>query len=477
MKSSRYPFARGIAFAMLLSMSGTQALAEQKTPPPPGPPRPIAVPPITEQKLANGLTVVMAPTKGIPKFTAVLSVRAGAATARESMPGVSQMAAGVLSEGTATRSSKQIREELRSMGASLGSGSDSDITTVSGSALSEFSERYFALMSDVIQHPAFPDSEVALAKENTIEGLKQQRSDPNFLGNEQLVKAIYGNHPYSFVTATEEQIGKIARADLQKFASTYYVPSNAFLVIVGDIDPAKTLAEVTKAFGSWAGPVAPVETIADPPMREKRQIIFVNRPDSIQSTIFVGNATFPRKAPDYYSVRTANIIYCGSFYSRLTKNIREDKGYTYSPNSSLNTSEKSGSFVVSAAVRNEVTGPTLLEIFYELDKMRVLPVTDEELSSAKTFSKGSFSIELANQGALAFRINSIYAFNLQKDFISTFGSKIDALTAADLERAAAKYFDTYRCAVVVVGDWEKVKDQVTPFGAVTVYDANGKQLN
>jgi predicted Zn-dependent peptidase len=203
----------------------------------------------------------------------------------------------------------------------------------------------------------------------------------------------------------------------------------------------------------------------------------VNRPGSVQSTIYVGNASIPRKDKDYFAIRTANTIYGGSFYSRLTRNIRESKGYTYSPFSSSNTQAKTGSFQAGAFVRNEVTGPTLLEILYELDRMRVAAVTDEELNSAKEYSTGNFSVELASQNGLAGRINTIYTYELDKSFINDFRSKIEALTTADIQRVAAKYFDTYRAAIVIVGDWEKVKDQVTPFGDVTMYDAEGNIIS
>jgi hypothetical protein len=220
------------------------------------------------------------------------------------------------------------------------------------------------------------------------------------------------------------------------------------------------------------------QPVENPPLpkRDKRQIYFVNRPGSIQSAIFIGNVSIPRKDQDYFAIRTADTIYGGSFYSRLTRNIRETKGYTYSPFSSSNTRAKTGSFVAGAFVRNEVTGPTLLEIFYELDRMRVLPVSDEELSAAKEYSNGNFSVELASQFGLAGRINTVYTFDLDKNFINDFRPKIEALTTADIQKAAAKYFDTYRAAIVIVGDWDKVKDQVTPFGDVTMYDADGNVI-
>lgn len=457
-----------------LTLLITPALAQQKTPPPPGPARPLNLPKITEKKLANGLTVVLAPLPNVPKVSSILTFRAATtASDRDKHPGIAQIAASVANEGTDTRTSKQLKEELRSIGGSLSLGSDADSTTMSASSLSEFSAKLFALMSDVAQHPSFPDNEVKLAQENTIQQIRAGRADPGFLVNERFQKAVFGAHPYSFVVPDEKSISALTRADLRAFVTKYYIPNTSHLVVVGDIDVDKTFAEIEKAFGSWKSGTAPAEENPPVPKRDKRQIYFVNRPGSIQSAIYIGNASIPRKDKDYFSLRTADTIYGGSFYSRLTRNIRETKGYTYSPFSFSSTRAKTGSFLAGAFVRNEVTGPTLLEIFYELDRMRVLPVTDEELSAAKEYSTGNFSVELASQFGLASRINSVYTFDLDKSFINDFRPRIEALTPADIQKAAAKYFDTYRAAIVIVGDWEKVKDQVTPFGEVTMYDVEG----
>ena len=459
---------------LAILLLATTAFAQQKTPPAPGAARPLNLPKITEKKLPNGLTVVLAPLHNVPKVSAILTFRsATTASDRDAHAGIAQIAATVANEGTDTRTSKQIKEELRSIGGTLGLGSDADSTTMSASSLSEFSSRLFELMSDVAQHPSFPEAEVKLVQGNTIQQIHAGRADANFLVNERFQKAVFGNHPYSFVVPDEKSINALTRNDLRAFVTKYYIPNAAYLVVVGDIDVDKTFAEIEKAFGSWKSGTVPPDDNPPVPQRDKRQIYFVNRPGSVQSAIYIGNVTFPRKDKDYFAIRTANTIYGGSFYSRLTRNIRESKGYTYSPFSSSNTQLKTGSFVAGAFVRNEVTGPTLLEIFYELDRMRVLPVTDEELNAAKEYSTGNFSVELASQLGLAGRISTIYQYDLDKNFINDFRPKIEALTTADIQKVAAKYFDTYRAAVVIVGDWEKVKDQVTPFGDVTIYDAQG----
>ena len=467
----------GVLTILLALVFAPSLRAQQTTPPPPGPARPLNLPKITERQLANGLTVILAPLQNVPKVTAQLTIRVGQATGREKHPGVAQLAASVANEGTETRTSKQIKEELRSIGGSLNLFTDADATTLFSSSLSEFSPKLFDLISDVIQHPAYPENEVTLAKENSIQGIRAGRADPNFLASERFQKAIFGTHPYSFFVADEKSINALTRADLKEFASTYYAPNNSFLVVVGDFDPDAMFGQIEKAFGSWKNHAVPVEQIAQPPTRDKRQIYFINRPDSVQSAIYIGNVSIPRKDKDYFAIRTANTIFGGSFYSRLTRNIREQKGYTYSPFSSSNTQAKAGSFLTGAFVRNEVTGVTLLEMFYELDRMRVAPVTDEELAAAKAYSTGNFSVELSSQAGLAGRISTVYLYELPKSFIEDFRPRIEGLTPADIQRAASKYFDTYRAAIVIVGDYEKVKDQITPFGDVTLLDAEGNVIS
>src|SRR4030095_15193480 len=248
-------------------------------------------------------------------------------------------------------------------------------------------------------------------------------ANPSFLVSERFQKAVFGNHPYAFVVPDEKSISALTREDLKSFVAKYYIPNTSHMIVVGDIDVDKTYAEIEKAFGTWKSGTVPPDDNPPVPTRDKRQIYFVNRPGSIQSGIYIGNVSIPRKHADYFAIRTADTIYGSSFYSRLTRNIRESKGYTYSPFSSSNTQAKTGSFLAGAFVRNEVTGPTLLEILYELDRMRVLPVEDEELKAAKEYSTGNFSVELASQSGVAGRRNTFLHAQLDKSFINDFRPK------------------------------------------------------
>src|SRR5713101_2063355 len=298
---------RPIAVCLLALFVAAPLAAQQKTAPPPGPERPLNLPKITEKKLSNGLTVVLAPLPNVPKVTAILTFRSATnATDRAKHPGIAQIAASVANEGTDTRTSKQIKEELRSIGGSLSLASDADSTNMSATALSEFSTRLFDLMSDVTQHPAFPENELKLAQDNTIQQIRAGRADPNFLVNERFQKAVFGNHPYSFVVPDEKSINALTREDLRNFVAGYYIPNSSHLIVVGDIDPIKTLAEIEKAFGTWKSGSVPAEENPPVPVRDKRQIYFVNRPGSIQSGIYIGNVSIPRKDNDYFAIRTAN---------------------------------------------------------------------------------------------------------------------------------------------------------------------------
>ena len=454
------------------SLAALPLMAQVQTAPPqPSPMKPTQWPKLDERKLDNGMTVVLVPLPNVPKITAKLLFLAGSGADLKMHPGIAQFTARVLTEGTASRSSKQLRDDLRSIGGDITATVDSDATTVSGSALSEFAPRLFELLGDVVRHPSFPSAEVELARNNFLSEIEESRSQPEFVASEQISKAVFGNDPYGFTLPQPANVSALKREDLKHYAATWYAPNNATLIVVGDLDPNAAFAAVTKSFGSWAKVELPKVPPSAPAKREKRQITFIDRPGSVQSVIVIGALAPPRKDPDYIPLRTANMVYGGAFYSRLTRNIREQKGYTYSPFSSADTRRRAGIFYAQASVRNEVTGPAILEMLYELDRMRVSPVTDEELQSAKTFSNGTLALEMETQSGFANRIASIYTYGLSRDFLPTFGTKLNALTPADIQRVAAKYFDTYRGAIVIVGDFSKVKDQVAPFGDVTVATA------
>lgn len=454
---------RGLFAALLLTALPLAAQA-----PAPSPMKPTQWPKLDERKLDNGMTVVLVALPNVPKVTAKLVFLAGRATDAKLHAGIAQLTARVLTEGTETRTSKQLKDELRNIGGDIGTATDADSTSVNGSSLSEFAPKLFELMADVVRHPSFPAAEVELARNNFLQEIEEQQASPEFLVSEQLFKSVFGSDPYGFTLPPPASVKELKRDALKHYAATWYAPNNATLIVVGDLQADSAFSEVKKSFNSWAKVELPKQEYPAVKKREKRQIYFVDRPGSVQSVIAIGALGPPRKDPDYLAIRTADTIFGSSFYSRLTRNIREAKGYTYSPFSTADTRRHAGIVYCQAAVRNEVTGPTILEMLYELDRMRVAPVTDEELQSAKVYSNGTLSLEMETQAGLANRISTIYTYGLSRDFLPTFSTKLNALTAADIQHASAKYFDTYHGAIVIVGDYSKVKDQVAPFGDMTL---------
>src|ERR1700681_3428435 len=236
------------------------------------------------------------------------------------------------------------------------------------------------------------------------------------------------------------------------------------------------LVEIERIFGTWA-PVA-VTTPPNPPLPalRGRHVHLVHLPESVQAQVFVGNMAITRKHPDWVKLGLTNSLYGGAFNSRLVMNIREDKGYTYSPRSGVNPLRQHGYFSVSAAVRNDVVAASLTEIFYELDKLRALPVPELELADARNYLTGVFSMGLATQEGLLGQLATVALNELPDDYLETYREKVRALTPADLLATARKYFDSANMQIVVVGDRSQIENQARLFGDLEVYDVHGAPL-
>jgi predicted Zn-dependent peptidase len=277
------------------------------------------------------------------------------------------------------------------------------------------------------------------------------------------------------VSETAESINAVNRERLGTFHHDYYRPNNAFLLVVGAVDPQQVFAAATKAFGSWAK----VQTAPAPqkpqPTIEGRRIVFVQRPNSVQSSIAVGNLTVRRSDPRWYEMQVANTIFGGAFNSRIVRNIREDKGYTYSPSSLFQAFTQAGFYKFAADVRNEVTGPTLTEVFKEIDKFKAEGSSGDELNGAKQYMRGLFAFQSASQAGLSAVLNGVYLYGLPKDYPETFRARVSAVTPEQVKAGANLLFGG-GSVVVVVGDWTKVKDQLSGYQDITFLDITGKPI-
>jgi predicted Zn-dependent peptidase len=459
---------------IVIALSAIGAAAQDR--PAVGPERPFQLAPRVEKTLPNGLRVIVTRQTSVPKVSITLTVLSGYSSDPADLTGLASLTADLIQEGTKTKTSRQIRRDVFGMGGSLSAAASQDFTSVSVRGLSEFAPRLMELTADVAMNPTIPEDEVAILKQQHLQGVSQQKASPQFLANRTFRTALFGQHPYARTSETEASLNAMDRARLVAFHRDHYRPNNAFLLIVGDIDPNAMIAAAEKAFGGWARGDVAAPAFAAPPALNGRRVYFVQRPNSIQSSIAVGNIVVKRSDPRWYELTVANTIYGGAFNSRIVRNIREEKGYTYSPQSAMTGFGDAGFYRFAADVRNEVTGATLTEVFKEIDKLRAEGSDGAELQGAKAYLRGLFPIQTATQTGLSGTLNNVYVFGLPKDYPETFRAKIAAVSPDQVKSASSTLLGSENSVIAIVGDWAKVKSQLTAYTNITFLDTDGKTI-
>lgn len=428
--------------------------------------RPLPVPSVTRERLPNGLELWLVPRAGLPKVAMTLALRGGRASDPEGLAGLSDLLSATMKEGAGKRSARQIAEELQAIGGELSVSTGSDAFYLGASSLSSGAPRLLELLASVALAPAFPAEEVELAKENAREELEVAESTPEFLASRAFASAVYGAHPYRFVAAGRETIAKATPELLRAEHARRFRPDQAILVVVGELDAASTKAAVAKAFGAWKAPAGPPPPLPPSPPARAREILLVDRPGSVQSTVVAGRPGPSLSDPDWHDVLVANTIFSEAFSSRLVTNIREQKGYTYSPSGSFTARRAGGLLEVRADVRNEVTAATLLEVFYELDRLAATSPTDAELEAALRYQAGLHLLRNQVRGAVASTLARYWVNGLPPEALAEFVPKVNAVTAERVRAAGRKHFLSSTQTVVVVGDAKEVRPQLELWGAV-----------
>ncbi|HET8966265.1 MAG TPA: pitrilysin family protein [Candidatus Acidoferrum sp.] len=455
----------------------TQAPRTSSTVPALAPEREVRWPQRTKAKLANGLEVILVEAHTIPKFHGELFFRSGNAAAADRGVSLAEMTATMVRTGTAKSTSREIEERLRGLGADLSVSAGQDTSAISFAGLSDHAEPLLQLVHELACQASFPAPQFERERRQKLEEVKLERTQPGFLASERLRKILFDRHPYALVSPTEEQVSACSVDQLHSLYRDFYTPENAILLLVGDFEPAKMRDAIEKVFRTWSGKKPIPRESPVPPTPRGRQIYLVHVPGAVQTQILCGCHAITRKHPDWIKLALANSLYGGAFNSRLVMNIREDKGYTYSPRSAVNPLRQYGYFSVSAAVRNEVVAASLTEIFYEIDKLRSIPVPETELLDAQNYLSGVFSMGLATQSGLLSQISTLALNELPDDYLETYRQKVRALTPADVLAAARTYFDSANMQIVVVGDRGQIDSQGALFGELKVFDARGSLIS
>src|SRR5260221_632185 len=444
--------------------------------PPPLAPRPLNLPEHIETTLPNGLGLVVVEDKRLPLISFRLAFRSGDANDPEAQPGLSDMMSSLLTEGTTSRTSREIAEEVERFGATLAVGSSSDFTTVAASSLSIYADEILDLIADVALNPSFPQNEVDLARENTKQMLVQQRAQPTFLASERLSKVVFGKHPYSRLSPTPQMLDNMTRDQLVAFREATYIPNNAVFMVVGDVDRQEIITRTERIFASWKPGVLPDLDLPPLPQRSARSIYVVDRPGSAQSNIVIANQGITRTSPDYFPMLLMHTILGANASSRLFMNLREEKGDTYGAYSNLHARRLAGTFRATAEVRTPVTGASLHEFFFELERIRDEAVSAEELKNAKAYLSGVFPIRIETQDGLIDQLVSIRMYDLPKNYLETYREQVNAVTAEDIQRVAHTHVTPDAAAIVIVGDAAEISEQVKPYAdTIELYDTDGKR--
>jgi zinc protease len=438
--------------------SAAPAAPDRAKPPVLGPLPALRLPAVQVQTLPNGLQLAVVEMHKVPVVDVGLLVRAGAARDPRDLPGLATFTAGMLDEGAGGRGAFEIAEQVDYLGASLSAGAGLETATLWLHATKARLSPALDLMADVALRPAFADSEIVRQRELRKNALLQLRDQPTQIAPLAFNVLVYGAHPYGHPAQGDDvSTAALDRERVQDFYQTYYRPENARILVVGDVTPAEARALVEARFGAWAKGDVPATPVAEPPAPAPRTFYLVDKPEAAQSVIQIGHVGVPRSTPDYYALRVLNTILGGSFTSRLNQNLRETHGYTYGARSAFSMLRLAGPFTAGASVQTAKTDSALIEFFKELRRLRDEPVPEAELAKAKAYITLGLPAEFETTRGAAGMFAELLNNDLPLDTYATFIPKLNAVTAADVQRAAQRYIRPDEFAVVVVGDRAKIE--------------------
>ncbi len=436
----------------------------------------VKLPKPAKYTLDNGMRVLILEDHRFPTVTVSLGITgADFIYQPKDLPGLASVTAEMLREGTKTRTSKQIAEQVDQLGANLSASASSSVY-VNASGLSDNMDQWMALMADILLNPTFPADELNKWKQRTLTQLKQQRTQPRFLSNERFSRVVYGDHPAAVVSATPESVAKFTPELLAQWHKERYVPQNAILGIAGDVDAKALLPKLKEWFGNWKR--TDLKEVPPPATKAlgEKGVFLVDRPGSVQTNLLLGNIGIDRRSPDYVAFRVMNRVFGDGAAARLFSNLREVHGYTYGAYSGFAALKYAGAWRANSEVRTEVTDGALTEFFKEIRRIGQEPVPADELEQCKRSVVASFALSLEQPVELLSYAMQVENYDLPADYWDTFPAKIMAVSAADVQRVARKYLNPDAVQVIAVGDGTKIKAVLEKYGPLQVFDTEGKPV-
>jgi zinc protease len=460
--SRLWPLCIGLIAMLATAPHAQQATGTKQPPPKPGTAKDFVVPQPKRFTLPNGLPVTMVAFGTVPKVRVQLVVEAGNLYEGANEIWLADTTGEMLQEGTATLTADALARELATMGGELSVTVGPDRANVFTEVLAERGAQALHLLADLAQRPRLPDSELTRVKATLVRNLAIQKDTPQAIAIEQFNALTYGDHPYGRIFPTEAMLNGYTLEDVRRFHRDHFGPKRARLYIAGVFDAAAMEAATREAFGAWTGAA---EISPPPPAQRSRAFKLINRSDAPQSTILLGLRVPDPSSKDWVALEVTNSLLGGSFASRITSNIREQKGYTYSPNSAITAHPKDAQWVEQADVTTAVTGPALKEIFGEIDRLRREAASVDELRGIQNNLAGVFVVQNASRAGLIGRLSFVDQHGLGDEYLTTYVKRVMAVSPDEVRRVANEYLVPEKMTLVVVGDEKTVKEQVAPWEA------------
>ena len=431
---------------------------EKELPPEGGTPKNFALPEKEVVVLDNGLTLVLVPYGSIPKASIRVSIKTGNINETGDQVWLCDLLADLMEEGSTTQSSREIADKMAGMGGNLNIGVGVHTSSLSASVLYEFAPDAIRLIADVLRNPAWPEAELERLKSDMKRSLAVQLSRPRAQAQRDFFAAIYPDHPYGRVYPTEQQIDSYTVEDIQAFYSEQFGARRTTVYVAGNFDSEAVREAVTSTLGDWREGSEAVYPIAQPTNSPTVKII--DRPGAPQSTIYYGLPVPDPSHPDYLALDVTNSILGGSFASRITSNIREDKGYTYSPTSIMTANYKNGLWYERADVTTEFTGASLKEIQNEIEKLQSEPPSQEELDGIVNYEAGIFVLQNSSPGGIIGQLIFLDTHDLDESFLTNKVSNMRAVSPEQISELTRQYIRPEDMFLIVVGDKEKIESQI-----------------
>lgn len=457
MKITKSPLVIPGLFALLAGF-GFGSVAHAAEPPTPGEPKPFTIPETTEFRLDNGLEATLVPYGNLPKVTVQVVVRTGNLNEGERR-WLADFTSALMQEGTVNRSAQQVAEDVAAMGGEVFVQTGLDETIIGGDVLAEFAPDLVELLAEIVRAPALPESEVARIRADLLRNLDVAKAQAQSQAQEAFLETVYGaDHPYGDIFPEPEQLQAYAAADARAFHEAEFGARRTHVYVAGVFDEQATRRAIEQAFDDWKpGPAALIDV---PEAEPEHRVVLVERPDAPQSTLVLGLPVVDPSHPDFVPLQVMNALLGGSFSSRITSNIREEKGYTYSPRSVIQDNYRVAVWAEYADVTTAHTADSVREILKEIRRLQDEPPSAEELEGIQNYLTGVFVLRNSNRGSIIAQLRYMDLHGLPDDYLATYVQRINAVTPAEVSRLAGKYLPIDDLTLVVVGDLETVRPQL-----------------